>query len=225
MLPNREAAMTPDRARLYLITPPVAEARAIAAPLEAALDAGDIACVLLRLRARDDGEAKKIIRACNDIAQPRGAALLVEADAGPHSPGVATRANADGVHFARGLSPDLPGALKSFQPERIVGIGGLKSKDDAMNAGEAGVDYLMFGEPAADGYVPGVAQTLERAAWWAEIFNVPCVAYAHRLPDVAALSGAGVDFVALGEAVWSDPRGPAAAVREAQMLLQPLPAR
>ena len=217
--------MTPEMTRLYLITPPVARAADFAAVLEAALDAGDVACVLLRLAARDEGEAKKIIRTLNDIARPRGAALLVEADAGAHSPGVATRANADGVHFSRGLSPELGNTLKSLQPERIVGIGGLKTKDDAMTAGEAGVDYLMFGEPAADGYTPDIARTLERAAWWAEIFNVPCVAFAARLPDVAALSGAGVDFVALGDAVWSDPRGPAAAVAEANRLLQPLPVR
>ena len=217
--------MTPEKTRLYLITPPVAKAADFAAILEAALDAGDVACVLLRLAARDEGEAKKIIRTLNEIAQPRGAAVLVEADAGSHSPGVATRANADGVHFSRGLSPELENTLKSLQPERIVGIGGLKTKDDAMTAGEAGVDYLMFGEPAPDGFTPDIARTLERAAWWAEIFNVPCVAFAARLPDVAALSDAGVDFVALGDAVWSDPRGPAAAVAEADRLLQPPPVR
>ena len=214
--------MTPETSRLYLITPPLAKAGDIPASLAAALEAGDVACLLLRLAARDDGEAKKIVRACNDIAQPRGAAVLVEAD-GTQAPGIAVRAGADGVHVCRGLSAEGAPALESLQPARIAGIGGLKSRDEAMHAGEAGADYLMFGEPAPDGFVPDLAQTLERAAWWAEIFNVPCVAYAHRLADVAALSGAGVDFVALGAAVWEDARGPAAAVREAQMLLHPLP--
>ena len=72
-----------------------------------------------------------------------------------------------------------------------------------MTAGEVGADYVMFGEPRRDGCVPPLAETLERVAWWAEIFVTPCVAYAARLDDAAALAAAGADFVALGDAVWS----------------------
>lgn len=212
--------MAVETARLYLITPPLRAVEDIPSFLAETLEAGDIACLLVNLATLDAGVAKKIIQKCSEIAQPRGAAVLIEADAT-----LAVRANADGVHFKRGLDPALQEALKSLRPERIVGIGGLKGRDDAMTAGEAGVDYLMFGEPTADGFVPPAEQTMERAGWWAEIFNIPCVAYAHRLADVGALSATGADFIALGEAVWADPRGAPAAVREGQMLLQPLPDR
>ena len=88
-----------------------------------------------------------------------------------------------------------------------------------MMVGELDVDYVMFGDPAPDGWLPPLEQVVERVSWWAEIFNVPCVAFAARLEDVAALSQAGADFVALGDAVWEDARGPAAAVRDAQAAL------
>ena len=74
-----------------------------------------------------------------------------------------------------------------------------------MTAGEAGADYVMFGEPRRDGWTPPLAETAERAAWWAEIFETPCVAFAARLDDVAPLAAAGADFVALGDAIWSAP--------------------
>ena len=74
-----------------------------------------------------------------------------------------------------------------------------------MAAGEAGADYVMFGEPHRDGWTPPLAETAERVAWWAEIFETPCVAYAARLDDVATLAAAGADFVALGDALWSAP--------------------
>ncbi len=211
--------MAVETARLYLITPPLLAVEDVPSSLGGTLEAGDVACLLVNLATADAGIAKKIIQKCLEIAQPLGTAVLIEADAT-----LAVRANADGVHF-RGLDPALKEALKSLQPQRIVGIGGLKGRDDAMSAGEAGVDYLMFGEPTADGFVPPVEQTIERAGWWAEIFNIPCIAYAGRLADVAALSATGADFIALGEAVWADGRGAPAAIHEAQMLLQPLPER
>jgi thiamine-phosphate pyrophosphorylase len=89
-----------------------------------------------------------------------------------------------------------------------------------MTAGEDGADYLMFGEPAPDGYTQPVAETIERLDWWSQIFEAPCVGYAPALSDVAALCAAGADFVALGEAIWADARGPAAAIAEAQAQLK-----
>jgi thiamine-phosphate pyrophosphorylase len=104
-----------------------------------------------------------------------------------------------------GVGDRLSDALASLHPERIVGVGALRGRDDAMTAGEAGADYVMFGEPRRDGWAPPLAETAERVGWWAEIFQIPCVAYAARLDDVAALAAAGADFVALGEALWSAP--------------------
>jgi thiamine-phosphate pyrophosphorylase len=190
--------------RIYLLTPPIADAAAFLPHLESALASGDVACVLLDLQTRDPSEAKKIVRAVASIVQRRDAALLVREAV------LAARAGADGVHVAAGqdFERDLRAAIESVKPERIVGVGNVRTKHDAMIAGELDVDYLMFGDPTADGWTPPRETVLERVAWWAEIFNAPCVAYAGDLLDAPIFAEAGADFIALGEAIWSDARGP-----------------
>ncbi len=89
-----------------------------------------------------------------------------------------------------------------------------------MTAGEAGADYVMFGGPS--GAVQHAA-IVERVAWWAEIFNVPCVGYARELASIGDLVRAGFDFIALGDAVFADPRGAAAALCDAARLMAPTP--
>jgi thiamine-phosphate pyrophosphorylase len=89
-----------------------------------------------------------------------------------------------------------------------------------MSAGELDIDYLLFGEPAKDGWVAPLPERLERVEWWSGIFNVPCVAYAASLDEIAPLATAGADFVALGDAVWRDARGPASAMRDAAAALR-----
>lgn len=205
--------MSEEAARLYLVTRPVGEAAAVLDPLAEALKAGDIACVLLRLAARDEGSAKTVVRGIAEFAARHGVALLIESNAQ-----LAARAGADGVHVW-GIGPELDGALASLKPERIVGCGGLKLRHDAMTAGEKDVDYVMFGEPAPDGWVPPLQDRVDRVGWWAEIFNVPCVGYAAGLDDVPPLAGAGADFVALGSEVWQSAEGAARAVRAASAAL------
>jgi thiamine-phosphate pyrophosphorylase len=197
--------------RLYLITPPVADAEGFAPALEAALGAGDVACVLLRFAPPDENARKKIVRHLGPLAQDRGAALLL-----PNDSQFAVRAGADGVHVT-GPGEQLDAALDSLKPERIVGIGGLADKQQAMAAGELDVDYLMFGDLEPGG--ESADSVLERASWWAEIFNVPCIAVAHDLAEVETLAKSGAEFVALGAAVFGDPRGAAAGVAQAQAAL------
>jgi thiamine-phosphate pyrophosphorylase len=73
-----------------------------------------------------------------------------------------------------------------------------------MDVGEAGVDYVMFGEPRADGSLPPLPAVVERAGWWAEIFETPCVAYAPDAESVPALVETGAEFVALGEWAFAE---------------------
>jgi thiamine-phosphate pyrophosphorylase len=77
----------------------------------------------------------------------------------------------------------------------------------------------MFGEPNADGTRPAAEHTLERVDWWAEIFNVPCVGYAGTLEEIGPLAEAGAEFVALSDAVWQHPAGPADAIKQANAIL------
>jgi len=203
--------------RLYLMLPPLEEAGDWPQKLKSVLGVGDIACVLAPLTARDEGSAKKIVKALIDVTEPAGVALLIDA------PSLVMRAGADGAHMrvtTDTLEKLVPDAIKSLKKEdRILGIGGLRAKHDAMIAGEYDVDYVSFGDPAPDDYVPPIDQIAERAGWWAEIFNVPCVAHAATLADVATLTKVGADFISLREAIWDDARSPVAAMQEAQGLL------
>jgi thiamine-phosphate pyrophosphorylase len=198
--------MTHVEPRLYLITPLVHDGAAFGPVLEAALGGGDVACVLVRTAPMEANARHRTIGLLVGAAQKHGVACLVEGE-GETAQGT----GADGVHLP---APDagLTAALATLKPAHIVGVGGLTTRDAAMTAGEAGVDYLMFGGP--DSPEPHAA-IVERVAWWAEIFNVPCVGYAKCLEDVADLVAAGADFVALGDAVFEDPRGAAVALRDA----------
>ena len=193
--------------RLYLITPALTEVGAFARKLEAALEAADVACLLLRTATADEGSAKAIVRALAPVVQGRGVALLVSGEARFDSRFVG-RTEADGLHVT-GTGPALDEALEALKPNRIVGVGGLHDRDIAMIAGESGADYLMFGGPDETGDAASVA---ERVAWWAEIFNVPCVGYCGDPADAARMAEAGAEFVALCDGVWDDPAMALAAV-------------
>jgi thiamine-phosphate pyrophosphorylase len=140
------------------------------------------------------------------VVQERGVALLLDGH-----PDIVARADADGAHLT-GIDAFIA-ALDRLKPDRIAGAGGLKTRHDAMLAAERGADYLMFGEP--DGGQPPFDEVIERVAWWAELFELPCVGYAASLDEVGALAAAGADFVALGDFVFSDSRGPSAMIRAA----------
>jgi thiamine-phosphate pyrophosphorylase len=89
-----------------------------------------------------------------------------------------------------------------------------------MRAGEAGADYVMFGDPARDGWRPDFDTILERVAWWAELFAIPCVAYANSLDEVWPLSSTGAEFIGLGDRFFSDTPDMTSALREAARALK-----
>lgn len=191
--------------RLYLVTPRVADADAFAGALEAALTAGDVAAVLLRLAEGDERTSINRVKTLAPLVQAKNAALLIDGHAE-----LVARAGADGAHLV-GLN-EFSAALETLKPERIAGIGGISTRHDAMTAAEQGADYVMFGEPDEHGQRPSFDAIEERIAWWAEVFEAPCVGYAASMDEVDPLVKAGADFVALGDFVWSDP---AAIVAEA----------
>ena len=183
---------------LYLISPVLADPSGFAALLNAALDAADVAALLLRLASADEGTLIKRAKAVAGAAQARGVAVLLDG-----RPDLVARARADGVHTT-GLAA-FTEAAEQLKPDGIVGAGGLLSRHDAMQAAEQGADYVMFGEPDEQGARPGFAAIEERVAWWAEVFEAPCVGYAGAVEEVAPLVAAGADFVALGDWLWSEP--------------------
>lgn len=179
--------------RLYLEAPPGLDAAA----LTGALDAGDVACVLLRSAGLEAGGLVPAIDRLRPIAQDHGAAFLLE-----NQIDLAAESGCDGVHLAGGES--LAAACRRFGADGIVGVHSGESLDLAMGAGEAGADYIAFGAAP------------DLLAWWRDVMTLPCVAMGEvTLAQVGGLSSAGADFVALGQAVWDHPDGPAAAVRSA----------
>jgi thiamine-phosphate pyrophosphorylase len=199
--------------RLYLVTPPVKDATAFARALEPALSAADIAAVLLRLEPDDESELVGRIKLLAPLVQRAGAALVLDGNVD-----LVGRSGADGAHLA-GIHA-LEGAIERLKPDRIAGAGGMTTRHDAMLAAEADADYVLFGEPDLNGERPSLSAIEGRVAWWAEVFQPPCVAYATSLDEVAALAAVGADFVAVADFVWNDPRGPAAAVTDAARRLQ-----
>jgi thiamine-phosphate pyrophosphorylase len=193
--------------RLYLVTPLLGETNAFARELHQAVRAADVAAVLLRLKGAGERELVNRVKTLASVVQETGAALVLDGQ-----PDIAARAGADGAHLT-GLEA-LTAAVEGLKPARIAGCGGLHTRDDAMVAGEK-ADYVMFGEPEADGRRPSFAAILERIEWWAAVFEIPCVGFAATLDEVGPLAAAGADFVALGENIWDDPRGPSAAVADA----------
>lgn len=206
--------MPDEPARLYLISPVIAEPEAFAPRLADACRGGAVAAVLLRLAGADERTLVNRVKALTPAPQESGAAVLVHAPGEVDLAAVAARGGADGVHLAGDLAR-VREMRERLRDGRILGVGGARSKHDAMEAGEAGVDYVMFGEPRADGTVPPFEAVVERASWWAEIFATPCVAHAPTLDSIREVAATGAEFVALSDAVWSRHGDESAAVESA----------
>ncbi|HWE79275.1 MAG TPA: thiamine phosphate synthase [Pseudolabrys sp.] len=191
--------------RLYLVTPEIADAADFAAPLAAALAAGDVAAVLLRLAPGDERSLTNCVKELAPLVQKHEAALLLDGH-----PELVARGGADGAHLTDVAA--FEAAVGTLKPERIAGCGGLATRHDAMLAAERDSDYVMFGDPDDHGERAAFAAIEERVTWWAEVFEAPCVAYAGSLEEVAPLVKAGADFIALGDWMWRDPAAILAAV-------------
>jgi len=183
------------------------------ASLPGLLAAADVAAVLLRLKPTDQRTMISRIKTLAPVIQDGGAALLLDG----HVELVA-RAGADGAHLT-GIEA-MEDALPTLKPDRIAGVGGLTTRHDSMAAGEAGADYVLFGEPDASGQRPSVEAIAERLQWWAELFEPPCVGFAASRQEIGEFAAAGADFVLVGDFIWADPRGAAAALLDTEQTIR-----
>jgi thiamine-phosphate pyrophosphorylase len=154
--------------RLYLVTPRIEDAPAFSAHLAAALSAGDVAAVLLRQAEANERTLINRAKTFAAVVQDKDVALLLDGHAD-----LVARAGADGAHLTG--SAAFTQAIEQLKPERIVGAGGLTTRHDAMTAAEGGADYVMFGEPDDASARPVFGSIEERVAWWANVFEAPCV--------------------------------------------------
>jgi thiamine-phosphate pyrophosphorylase len=201
--------------RVYLITPPTLEPVAFADRLAAALDAGDVAAVQLRLKAPDgtdvgdDDVWRRAIDILRPVAQARGVAFLLNDRAD-----LVTQTGADGVHVGQ---EDMPAqqARKIIGPDLTLGVTCKGSRDLAMQAGEDGADYVAFGAffPSSTKQVTNQVD-LEILRWWSELMELPSCAIGGITPEnCAPLVQAGADFLAVVGCVWNHPAGPAAGIK------------
>lgn len=200
--------------RLYLITPPRLDPAGFADTLKAALDAGDVASLQLRLKTEEGETATDdLLRRATEILMPlahaREVAFLIN-----DSPEIAREMGADGVHVGQEDTPYAE-ARKILGPDAIVGVTCHNSRHLAMEAGEAGADYVAFGAfHPTDTKVTHSRAEPELLTWWSQLFEVPCVAIGGITADNAPpLIEAGADFLAVSSGVWAHEQGPAEAVR------------
>lgn len=198
----------PRLCRLYLITPPKIDPVAFLPRLEAALDAGDVASVQLRLKDCDDDAIRSAIGELKPVAQRRGVAFILN-----DRPDLAAETGCDGVHVGQEDAPYRE-ARRLVGDDAIVGVSCHDSRHLAMVAAEAGADYVAFGAffPTST-KKPKTRATVELLEWWSALMEVPAVAVGGiTVENCHRLVSAGADFVAVSAGVWDYPEGPAAAV-------------
>jgi len=201
--------LTETACRLYLVTPPALEPAVFAPKLTEALDAGDVACVQLRLKDCSDDAVRRACDALRPIAQERGVAFILN-----DHPELARETGCDGVHVGQ-QDTSYAQARRIVGNDAIVGVTCHDSRHLAMEAGEAGADYVAFGAffPTTTKDAAFKAEP-ELLRWWSELMEVPCVAIGGITQEnCGPLVSAGADFLAVVGAVWNHPDGPGAAVR------------
>ena len=206
--------------RLYLITPPaIPDLDVFARDLTAALDAGDVAALQVRLKDADDATVLAAVAALKPVAQGRGVALILN-----DRPDLAARSGCDGVHLGQG-DASVAEARRLMGPDAMIGVTCHDSRELAMEAAEAGADYVAFGA-----FFPTATKaTIHRPdpeilTIWQETVEIPCVAIGGiTAANAGDLARAGADFVAVSAAVWSHPQGPAQAVGEFLAAVVPNP--
>jgi thiamine-phosphate pyrophosphorylase len=150
---------------IYLIAPEDADAATLSRALSTVLKTASVAALLVPRGARSERDYKDLVKALRPAAQDAGAALLVEGE-----PGIVRLLGADGLHVTGGIGA-VKAAIEALKPDFIVGAGDIRTRDDAMRKGEAGVDYILLG-PLSGPISP--AQR-DLAQWWAETMEIPGV--------------------------------------------------
>jgi thiamine-phosphate pyrophosphorylase len=196
--------------RLYLITPPqIPDLPAFLKALEEALSAGDVAALQVRLKGVPDAEIERATRAVLPVAHAHDVAVILN-----DRPDLAARLGCDGVHVGQ-EDASYAEARRIMGPRAMIGVTCHDSRHLAMEAAEAGADYVAFGAffPTTTKDAP-TSCDIEALSIWQETMQTPCVAIGGITPEnCGPVVQAGADFIAVSNAVWGHPQGPGAAVK------------
>ena len=197
------------RCQLYLITPPAFEAKVFGETLKRALDGGAVASLQLRLKDISDDIILRAGEHLATIAQRAGVAFIVN-----DRPDLAAKLGADGVHIGQ-EDGSYAEARAILGRDKIIGVTCHDSRHLAIEAADAGADYVAFGAfYSTTTKQPKERADIETLRWWAELMVVPCVAIGGITTlNAAPLIEAGADFLAVSSGVWDYAQGPAAAVK------------
>lgn len=205
-------ATPPERCRLVLIAPSDATAERFSEMLLSALDAGDVASLILPQYGMDEGAFQAFAEKIVPLAQDKGVAVVIAGDSR-----VAGRVRADGIHLEAGKD-ELADTIEKLQGRMMVGTGGAKTRDDALELGESRPDYLFFGRFGYDNTPEPHPRNLTLGRWWAEMIEIPCIVLGGAdVGSVEAVAATGAEFVALSRAVFGEDAG--AAVEAANAIL------
>ena len=198
-----------DPCRLYLITPPQIELETFAPKLEAALNAGDVACLQLRLKQADDDAVRRAGERLLPICRTREVPLLIN-----DRPDLAAAIGADGVHVGAD-DASYTDARERVGADGMVGVSCYDSRHRAMEAAASGADYVAFGAFfPTETKTPRAKADLHLLKWWSTLMVVPCVAIGGiTAENCGPLVENGADFLAVIGGVWSHPDGPEAGVK------------
>ena len=206
--------MTDIGCQLYLISP-LDVGGAFPEKLEQALSAGPVAAFQFRVKGVDQHDAVALAEPLREICARHDVAFIVN-----DSVSLAKRLHADGVHLGQG-DGDVREAREQLGRDAQIGVTCHNSRHLAMEAAEAGADYVAFGAffSTSTKEVEHIAD-LDTVQKWTLVTEIPCVAIGGITPDNATpLVKAGADFLAVSGAVWNHPQGPAEAVKAFNALL------
>ena len=209
----------PRRCRVVLIVPEnAATSPAFDARLAAALAGGDVASLILPQYATGEDAFQAFAERVVPVAQEAGAAVIISGDSR-----VVGRVRADGVHLEAGKAA-LAEAIAKANGRMMVGAGGAKTRDDALELGETQPDYIFFGRFGYDRTPEPHPRNLSLGAWWAQMIEIPCIVLAGSdIESVEAVAATGAEFVALSAAVFADGVDSGAAVARANEILDRTP--
>ena len=199
-------AAPPEGVRLYLVSPPSFEPD-LPDRIARLLDGFDVACLRLALAAASEEAVARAADALRPVAHARDVPLVV-AD---HFR-LAKRLGLDGVHLSDGAR-QVRAARAELGRDAIVGAFARASRHDGLTAAEAGADYVSFGPAGATGLGDGSVAPIDIFEWWSAMIEVPVVAEGGITPEVAAALAGTIDFIALGEEIWSPPGAAEPALR------------
>jgi thiamine-phosphate pyrophosphorylase len=203
-----------NRCRIVLIAPRIDDPAKLKSLIVAATEGGDVASLILPAYDAGDAAFQSRAESLVPVAQAQGIAVMIEGDTR-----VAGRVGADGIHF-EGRKAGLEELIEKFQGRMMIGAGGAKNRDDALELGEARPDYMFFGRFGYDNTPKPHPRNLSLGGWWAQMIELPSIVMAgNEIASVEDVAAIGAEFVALSSAVFAEDADPALRVAAANALL------